>query len=77
MLYSVNSVTLTADNTEVTFNKAFSDGGVLNVLNPSGSTGTGTITFTNCPKLDSNLATGKGGFAYFDNKHISLKFSSS
>ena len=65
-------MTLTAKLTEVDYNKAYTTGGALTVMNPSLSTSTGTIKFDQCATLETNLAKGKGGFAYFDNEYISL-----
>lgn len=63
-----------ATNTKVENNKAKIRGGALSVTNPSNTLSLKTsITFDKCPNLRMNRAD-YGGFAYYDNQYVSLKF---
>jgi hypothetical protein len=71
---SINDIKMTATTTIVSNNDARYRGGVLFVNDIRGTVALkSSITFNKCLTIERNKAE-YGGFAYFDNKMISLKF---
>jgi hypothetical protein len=74
VLNSISEVTMSATQTIIRNNDARNRGGALCVTDRLNSVATkSSITFNNCKTIERNKAD-YGGFAYFDNKMISLKF---